>query len=137
MTQPFVQIVLVAIGSALGGVSRWMVHLAVGRWLGTEYPFGTLIINVSGSFVLGLIMSFLSESQSNNSTSWIGREELRLAIAVGFLGAFTTFSTFEWESNKLLHDGKSFAASIYMVGSLALGLFAVQGGILFANSLKA
>ena len=136
MAQPFLQIVLVAIGSAFGGVSRWMVHLAVGRWLGTEYPFGTLIINVSGSFFLGFLMSFLSESPSNGSTSLIGREELRLAIATGFIGAFTTFSTFEWESNTLLREGKSFAANTYMVGSLVLGLLAVRCGILFSNFLK-
>lgn len=137
MTQPLLQIVLVAIGSALGGVSRWLVHLAVGRYLGTGYPFGTLIINVSGSFLLGLLLSFLSESPSDDSTSWIGRAELRLALAVGFLGAFTTFSTFEWESNTLLRQGSFWAASTYMVGSLFLGLLAVRGGILFSNFLKA
>lgn len=136
MAHPLLQIGLVALGSAFGGVSRWIVDLAIGRWLGTEFPFGTLIINVCGSFFLGWLLSSLSESPSNYPTALIGREELRLAIAVGFLGAFTTFSTFEWESNTMLREGKGWAASSYVVGSLALGLIALRSGILFSNFLK-
>ena len=137
MTHLFLQIFLVAIGSAFGGVSRWSVHIAVGRWLGTEYPCGTLIINVCGSFFLGWLLSSLGECSSDYPAALIGRDELRLAVAVGFLGAFTTFSTFEWESNTLLREGKNWTASTYMFGSLALGLLAVRGGILFSNFLKA
>ncbi len=65
MANPILQIGLVAIGSALGGVPRWLVHLAVSRWFGTDYPFGTLIINLSGSFFLGWFLAWLSKVPSD------------------------------------------------------------------------
>lgn len=130
MTQPLLQVLLVAFGSALGGVTRWTVNSAVGQWFGTAFPYGTLIINVSGCFLLGWLLSYLNNCPSDFSIAWLGREELRLAIAVGFTGSFTTFSTFEWESNALLQDQQVWKASAYMLGSIALGLLALRIGMM-------
>lgn len=133
MTRVLVQGALVALGSSAGGVLRWGIGLAAARWLGTAFPYGTLIINVTGSLFLGWILTVLSERESGNVVAWLRSDDLRLAIAVGFTGAYTTFSTFEWESNGLLRDGDRGAAMIYLSGSLFLGLLAVRCGILLAR----
>lgn len=127
------QILLVALGSALGGIARWSVGLACARFLGTAFPYGTLIINLTGCLFLGWIMTVLSERETGNVVAWLRPDDLRLAIAVGFTGAYTTFSTFEWESQGLLRDGHGWAATVYLVGSLVLGLLAVRCGILLAR----
>lgn len=133
MTRVLVQVGMVALGSSVGGVLRWGVGLAAVRWLGTAFPYGTLFINLSGSLFLGWIMTALSERDTGNVVAWLRPEDLRLAIAVGFTGAYTTFSTFEWESHGLLRDGDGWAATSYLSGSLFLGLLAVRCGILLAR----
>lgn len=133
MTRDLIQVGMVALGSSVGGVLRWGVGLAVARWLGTAFPYGTLIINLTGSLFLGWIMTVLSERESGSVVAWLRPENLRLAIAVGFTGSYTTFSTFEWESHGLLREGDMGAATIYLFGSLFLGLLAVRCGILLAR----
>jgi len=127
------QIALIAFGSALGGLARWGVGLASARYLGTAFPYGTLIVNLAGSLFLGWIMTALSERDPGSMVAWLRPDDLRLAIAVGFTGAFTTFSTFEWEAHVLVRDGDRWAATIYLFGSLFLGLLAVRCGILLAR----
>lgn len=136
MIHPMLQISLVAFGSALGGVLRWIVSMVAARWLGTEFPFGTLIINLVGSFILGWFLQFISELPPDYAIAWFGREELRLAIAVGFIGAFTTFSTFEWESHALLCEGSGWASITYLIGSVVLGLLAIQLGVMLSATRK-
>ena len=130
--QLLMQVGLVALGSAVGGVTRWGVGWAAARFLGAAFPFGTLLINVSGSFFLGWFLTVLGE-RSDGRLFGLGADGLRLAVAVGFTGAFTTFSTFEWESHELLRDGDGLAATVYMFGSLLLGLAAVRLGMLLAR----
>jgi CrcB protein len=127
------QIGLVALGSALGGLARWGVSVAVGRWLGTAFPYGTLFINVSGSLFLGWFSTLLAERLVLSETAWLRPDDLRLLIAVGFTGAYTTFSTFEYESHALFGDGDNLAATLYMSSSLLLGLFAVRLGVILAR----
>jgi fluoride exporter len=127
------QMGLVALGSAVGGLARWGIGLGAARWFGTAFPYGTLVINVTGSLFLGWVLTVLSERTTQSAVAWLRPDDLRLAIAVGFTGAYTTFSTFEWESNGLLKDGESLAATIYLLGSVLLGLLAVRCGILLAR----
>jgi CrcB protein len=129
----FEQIGLVALGSALGGLSRWGVGLVAARWLGAALPIGTFIINISGSLFLGWFLTVLTTRVSAFENRWLHPDDLRLLVAVGFAGAYTTFSTFEWESYGLLRDGDELAATIYMCGSVVLGLIAVRIGVLLAR----
>jgi CrcB protein len=126
------QIVLVGLGSAVGGVTRWGVGVGVGRWLGTAFPWGTLFINVSGSLFLGWIATLLAERLPANG-GWIQRDDLQLLIAVGFTGGYTTFSTFEFEADGLIRQGQGFIGTVYLIGSVVLGLLAVRCGVLLAR----
>jgi CrcB protein len=123
---------LVAFGSALGGLARWGVGLAVARWLGTAFPLGTLAINVSGSLFLGWFTTLLGD-RLLQGVGWLRADDLRLMIAVGFTGAYTTFSTFEYEANDLLTDGRALASMVYLVASVLLGLGAVRLGVILAR----
>src|ERR1035438_832475 len=92
----FVQILLVALGSALGGLTRWGVSLTAGRLLGSSFPWGTFFINISGSLFLGWFSTLLTD-RILPENSWFSPDDLRLMLAVGFTGPYTTFSTFEYE----------------------------------------
>ncbi len=124
---------LVAVGSALGGLARWLITLGFGRWIGTGFPWGTFVINITGSFLLGWLVTFLKSRMSTHSHPWLSADHLQLMLAVGFCGAYTTFSTFELESHRLLSDGATIAAAAYIALSVFLGLLAVRGGIWLAG----
>jgi len=125
---------LVALGSALGGLSRWGMTVGAARLLGTAFPWGTLSINLLGSFSLGWLMTVLSERLTANGWGWLRPDDLRLMVAVGFTGAFTTFSTFEYEAHSLFRDGDSLAGLVYLMASVTLGLIGVHFGIILARS---
>jgi CrcB protein len=129
-----VQIGLVALGSALGGLSRWGVGVGAARFLGTAFPYGTFLINISGSLLLGWFLARQADRLPGEA-AWLRPDDLRLFVAVGFAGAYTTFSTFEWESHNLLRDGDALAAAIYVLGSVLLGLIAVRFGVQLARTL--
>lgn len=117
----------VAFASALGGLARY----ALGGWLarvGSSFPWETLAINVSGSFALGFLFTVLVEITP--SPAWI-----RAALLVGFLGSYTTFSTFSLESFRLIEDGAHAQALANLLGSLVAGLAAVYAGIVLARAL--
>ena len=127
------QILLVAFGSSLGGLARWGVTLWFGRWFGAAFPWGTFFINISGSLFLGWFTTVLEDRLALTETAWFRPDDLRLLIAVGFTGAYTTFSTFEYESHKLLSDGYGLAAAAYVALSVFIGLIAVRLGVLVAH----
>jgi fluoride exporter len=118
---------LVGVGGLLGAIARF----EVGRWTAvlvpTAFPLGTFLINISGSFLLGIVGALVALRVSPSS------DALRLALGIGFLGAFTTFSTFELETHALLEDGSWWLASTNVVASLLLGLFAVRAGIVITK----
>jgi CrcB protein len=113
-----------AVGAAgsLGAMLRLAVSSFCGQWFGTAFPVGTLLINLSGSLFLGWFLTLIDDR-------YIVSDTLRLAVAVGFVGAYTTFSTFAYESNALLEDGAGIKALANMLGSVVLGLVAVRLGI--------
>jgi CrcB protein len=92
-----------------------------------------LFINLSGSLFLGWFLTVLAERSPAGGGGWLRPDDLRLAVAVGFTGAYTTFSTFEYEAHGLLQDGDGLAAMTYLFGSIFLGLLAVRAGILLAR----
>jgi CrcB protein len=130
------KIIWMMIAGGLGAGARYGLTLAVQNWLagagargwlghflGTTFPLGTLVINVAGAFLLALVtMLALQEAVP---------PELRLIVGTGFIGAFTTFSTFELEAHGLLSGGQWTQASVYILGNLLLGFVAVMlGGML-------
>jgi CrcB protein len=127
------QVGLVAFGSAIGGLLRWGVSVWAARLLGTAFPWGTFFINLSGSLFLGWFSTILSDRLVLGETSWLRPDDLRLMIAVGFTGAYTTFSTFEYETHGLLRDGDGLAGMTYLFASVFLGLLAVRFGILLGR----
>ncbi len=121
-------LVLIAVGGAAGTVARYLVQGWVGDLTKGQLPWGTLIVNVSGSFVLGLVFA-LAIDRSVLPT------ELRLPLMVGFLGAYTTFSTLMLESWRLVEDGALMTALVNIVGSSLLGLLAVFAGLALGRAL--
>ena len=127
------QIGLVAFGSSLGGLLRWVVGILAGRWFGTSFPWGTFFINISGCLFLGWFSTVVQERVANGGGGWIDIDHLRLLLAVGFTGAYTTFSTYELESHNLVRDGDTLKGSIYLFGSVFVGLAAVRLGVMLAR----
>ena len=115
------KILTIAIGGALGALARyWLNEFVATRWP-TIFPLGTFIINITGSFVIGFFLTFATVHYDLNP-HW------RLFIAVGFLGAYTTFSTFEYETLKLIEEGHLLTALFYVLSSVIAGLIAVWAG---------
>jgi CrcB protein len=131
------KIALVAFGGAIGSLARWGVGLAVAGWLErfprTAFPWGTFIINVTGCLFLGWFTTLLNERLALAGAGWLTSENLRLMIAVGFTGAYTTFSTFEYEANDSFSKGDGLVATLYIISSVVLGLLAVRLGVILAR----
>jgi len=119
----------IAIGAAAGANGRYVVGQAVASRLGTDFPYGTLIINVTGSFLIGLLMVLLSEHLLLDS-HW------RLLLVVGLLGGYTTFSSFSYEAIALLQQGRWLPSLLYAGLSLSLSLLACYGGIVLARVME-
>jgi|DewCreStandDraft_5_1066085.scaffolds.fasta_scaffold01517_2 CrcB protein len=118
----------VSLGALLGAPARYLVSgWAVQRW-GGAFPFGTLLINVTGSLLLGFYLTLVTERFS-------GRPSTRLFVTTGFLGAYTTFSTFSLETVHLVARGDFIGACTYTLGSVTLTLAAVVAGMLAARAL--
>jgi CrcB protein len=120
--------VLVAVGGSLGTIARFVLARWVGVLVETRFPLGTFVINISGSFLLGIVGTLVAEKVFPDS------DAVRLALGVGFLGAFTTFSTFEYETHALFEDGSWLTATTNMFASLFVGLIAVRAGIVAAKT---
>lgn len=120
------KILLIGAGGFLGAISRYYVSKGSTLVLGNRIPYGTLIVNVLGSFLLGLIFTLSVEKLAVS-------ENMRFFIAVGFLGAFTTFSTFSVETLYLIEDGAYSSAFVYVMGNLLISLAAAFAGIYLAR----
>jgi CrcB protein len=123
-----VRLILIAVFGAIGTLARYGLQgLVQVRIFGT-FPFGTLLVNLTGCFLLGLIGQF-TLNRVVISPDW------RTAIAVGFFGGYTTFSSFGWESAKMLEDGEWLRATTYVAASVVVGLVLSFAGIRLANRL--
>jgi fluoride exporter len=121
-------IFIIGIGGFLGAISRYGVALWIGQRWGRTFPLGTFLINISGSFLIGLLMSLFTERFMVNP-QW------RLLLVVGFLGAYTTFSTFEYETGALMKDGEWLIAMLNVVLSVIVGFVALKLGEVIAKSI--
>jgi CrcB protein len=120
----------VAIGAALGGVARYYLASAIQQRVGPTFPWGTLVINVSGGLLLGVLL------RSALAPPWV-RAELRALLTTGFCGGYTTFSTYSYETATLLEDGQYGRAGTYALASVVLALVATFTGFVLARELIA
>lgn len=112
----------IALGGAVGAVARHLVTGQIALWTGAAFPFGTLTVNVVGSFVMGLIVEL-------SALAWSPAPELRAFLTVGFLGAFTTFSAFSLDAALLYERGALLACAAYVLSSVVLSIGAFFGAL--------
>jgi fluoride exporter len=120
----------VAIGSGIGGAARLLLGNLIQQKMGASFPLGTLLINITGSFVLGFLLRYFL------ATPHVA-PELRALLTTGFCGGYTTFSTFSFETATLIEDGRYERASVYIALSVALSLLGVFAGLTSARQLLA
>ena len=118
--------VLVFVGGGAGAVVRYIAGAAIMRRFGGSFPLGTLVINVSGSFVIGVLMTILTQ-RLEVSPNW------RFLLVVGFLGGYTTFSSFEYETAQAVRQGALGTGVLNLAGSVIAGYLAVWLGIVIAS----
>jgi len=121
-----IRIIAVGIGSFFGGIIRYVISGWAADLWGAFFPYGTLIVNVTGSFIMSFIMVYGAEVGTIDTN-------LRLFIATGMMGALTTFSTFSYETFQFLREGSFLIAGINIAINLVLGIIAVLGGLSLAK----
>jgi CrcB protein len=123
-----VTILLIGAGGAAGAIARFLVDQAVMTQLQGRFPWGTLVVNVSGSFVIGLLLALVLARPG-----WA--DSVRPGLMIGFLGAYTTFSTLTLDSWRLVEEGSSVLAAVNIVGSIVIGLVAVVAGLALGRAI--
>jgi len=117
----------------IGGFAGSILRYALGVWIydrmGTRFPYGTFVINVTGCFLIGVILTVL-DSRVGVPPAW------RLAIPIGFIGAYTTFSTFEYETFRSVHSGQASIGLLNIALSVVVGYFAVWLGVMAGRALS-
>ncbi|MGH7781708.1 MAG: fluoride efflux transporter CrcB [Candidatus Binataceae bacterium] len=121
-------LIWVGLGGLLGANARYLLGGWISSRYGASFPYGTFVINVTGSFILGFFLAFAQERP------WV-TANWRLLFATGFVGAYTTFSTFEYESIRLLLDGELLLGAANMIGSLVTGGAAAIAGIVLGGRI--
>jgi len=116
------------LGGSLGAVSRFIIGTLIAKRYSAVFPLGTFLINVTGSFLIGVLMMLFLNRPSIDA-NW------RLFVVTGVLGGYTTFSSFEWETFLALREGASTVAASYVIASVAFGLIGVWVGAMIANHL--
>lgn len=122
------ELFLVGAGSFVGGNARYLVARAAASRFGADFPYGTLIINVTGSLVIGALLTYMLRNPAIS-------QNLRLVFVVGFLGAYTTFSTYTFDSLTLFQNGEVLKGLIYFLGTAFLGMVSVSVGMLVGRSV--
>jgi len=119
--------VAISFGAIVGALSRYLLAAEVNQWLGTAFPFATFFINLSGALVMGFFTSFARDRCL--------MPDVRLIVAVGFLGSYTTFSTYTLDLEKLLATGNWQFTALYWIGSTVLGVLCLELGSYLARRL--
>jgi fluoride exporter len=119
-------VLAVAVGGAIGSVARYLVAIGSGKIFGINFPWGILIINVTGSFLIGVFVGLFA-------TKWDLPQSIRIFLTVGICGGYTTFSTFSLDSYYLMERGQLLMALAYMIGSVVLSISALVGGLYLAR----
>lgn len=117
---------MVMLGAAVGGVARYAVGSAIAARFGGSLPLGTFLVNISGSFMIGVIMTLITDR-------WVVHPNWRLLLVVGVLGGYTTFSTLEYETLLAVRRGSPWTGLLYAFGSLIGGYVAAWLGIVVAS----
>ena len=123
-------ILIVFFGAGIGGALRHSVNTACLRWCGPDFPYGTMAINIAGSFLMGLMAGYFAFRASE---SW--SQHARLFVTTGILGGFTTFSAFSLDAVLLWERGQTWPAAGYVLGSVILSLAGLVGGLSIVRAL--
>ena len=123
------QIALVALGGSVGSVLRYLLSSWIVKQFPHTFPLGTFIVNITGCIVIGFLLGLLLRHNMQNG-------DMRLLLVVGLCGGYTTFSAFSSENLQLLQSGNYWTLTLYMVGSVFLGLLAVWGGNLLSKIIS-
>lgn len=118
----------VSLGAIAGALCRYYLTLGCNQWFGTTFPYSTLLINLSGAFLMGFFTTLVIERIEVSP-------DLRVLVAVGFLGSYTTFSTYELDAEKLLASGHWEITALYWVCTATLGVLCLELGIFLARRL--
>jgi CrcB protein len=121
---------MIAVGGAIGSVARYLLNVAIQSRMAVPFPLGIMVINISGSFLLGFLMRLSLETAAMSP-------ELRLFLTTGFCGGFTTFSTFSYDALTLFETGAYRSAWAYLVGSVALSVGGAFAGVIAAQHIGA
>ncbi|MGD0722991.1 MAG: fluoride efflux transporter CrcB [Roseiarcus sp.] len=124
-------VLLVFLGAGLGGVLRHWIAMVAARLVGNEFPYGIMFINVTGSFVMGLLVGWLA---FRAGAGWT--RQVQLFAATGVLGGYTTFSTFSLDAYRLLERGEIGFVALYVGGSVLLGVGGLLGGLALVRGLS-
>jgi CrcB protein len=119
---------LIAVGGAAGSILRYWVGSTISGRMGTKFPYGTLVINITACVVIGFTLTYFGK-RADLDPAW------RFLLAIGFVGAYSTFSTYEWETLSTMRSGAFALATLYAAGSLILGLAATWCGTALADLL--
>lgn len=130
MSERLLPVAYVALGGAIGTVARYLLTLVIQERAGAGFPIATLLINVTGSLLLGFLMRYGLESATASP-------ELRLLLTTGICGGYTTFSTFSYETARLMEDGEWQRATAYIVASVVLSLACMLIGFALARGVLA
>lgn len=119
----------IVLGGSLGSIARFWVGSTIASRMGTRFPYGTFVINITACLIIGFSLAFPGR-RAELSPAW------RFLVPVGFVGAYSTFSTFEWETYVNLQTGAFLIAILYVVLSLLLGLIGIWCGVLMARAVS-
>ena len=119
---------MVLVGGGVGSVLRFWMGSYVGGRFGSRFPYGTFAVNITGSFLIGFVLTILAE-KTQWSANW------RYLIPIGFIGGYTTFSAFEYETFRLFQEGQAMTAALNVTASVVLGFAAVWAGAVAGRSI--
>lgn len=120
----------ISLGAIAGSLLRYYLTLGLGRWLGSGFPFGTFMVNLTGAFGLGFLVTLITLERIHVSPG------VQLAVTVGFFGAYTTFSSYELDAEALVANRSEPVALLYWVCTALLGVVCLEGGRALARKLR-